>query len=136
VLRCPTAAREAEVDADGRRTIGGYAPEKDVVKSVKTFKDYVQQWRDKGHDTLLTTAAKSALFVSSVGVLALLNADSPTAIAVAGAIIGGKAIKTIKKIGKRCWANQLAREPISPVCAATGENSVIASAHHEPVRRA
>jgi hypothetical protein len=79
----------------------GKALEKDVVKSVKTFKDDIQHWWDKGHEGLLTTAAKSALFVSSVGVLALMKADSPTAIALAGAIIGGKAIKTIKKIGKR-----------------------------------
>ncbi|MEI9923028.1 MAG: hypothetical protein WDN50_05380 [Bradyrhizobium sp.] len=79
----------------------GEAPEKDVVKSVKTFKDDVQHWWDKRHEGVLTTAAKSALFVSSVGVLALMKADTPTAIAVAGAIIGGKAIKNIKKIGKR-----------------------------------
>ncbi|WP_315836901.1 hypothetical protein [Bradyrhizobium prioriisuperbiae] len=79
----------------------GKAPEKDVVQSVKTFKDDIQHWWDKEHDGLLTSAAKSTLFVSSVGVLALMKADTPTAIAIAGALIGGKVIKTIKKVGKK-----------------------------------
>jgi hypothetical protein len=79
----------------------GKAPEKEVVKSVKTFKDDIQVWWDKRHDSLLTTAAKSALFVSSVGVLALMKADTAAAVTVAGAIIGGKAIKAIKKVGKK-----------------------------------
>jgi len=79
----------------------GAAPEQAVVKATKTFRDDVQRWWDRGHDSLLTTGAKSALFVSSVAVLALMKADSPTAIAVAGALIGGKALKTIKKLGKK-----------------------------------
>lgn len=79
----------------------GKAPEKEVVKATKTFSDDIQQWWDKGHNSLLTTAAKSALFVSSVGVLALMKADNPIAIAVAGALIGGK---TIKKLGKKMFS--------------------------------
>jgi hypothetical protein len=79
----------------------GKVPEKEVVTSVKAFKDDVEKWWKKGHETLLTSTAKSALFVSSVGVLSLMHADTPTAIAVVGALIGGKVIKTIKKVGKK-----------------------------------
>jgi hypothetical protein len=79
----------------------GKAPEKDVVKSVNTFKDDIQGWWEKRYDSLLTTAAKSALFVSSVGVLALMKADTAAAVTVAGAIIGGKALKAIKKVGNK-----------------------------------
>jgi hypothetical protein len=79
----------------------GKAPEKEVVKSVKTFKDSLHRWWDKCHDSLLTTTAKSALFVSSAGVLALVGANTPAALTVAGALIGGKVIKTIKKVGKK-----------------------------------
>jgi hypothetical protein len=79
----------------------GKAPEKEVVKSVKTFRDDLQGWWDKSHDSLLTTTAKSALFVSSAGVLAMMDANTPAALAVAGAIIGGKVMKKIKKLGKK-----------------------------------
>ncbi|WP_315736042.1 MULTISPECIES: hypothetical protein [unclassified Bradyrhizobium] len=71
----------------------GKAPEREVVKSVKTFKDSLNGWWEKRHDSLLTTTAKSALFVSSAGVLALMGANTPAALAVAGALIGGKVIK-------------------------------------------
>lgn len=79
----------------------GKASEKEVVKSVKTFRDDLQGWWEKSHDSLLTTTAKSALFVSSAGVLALMGANTPMALAVAGAIIGGKVIKKIGKLGKK-----------------------------------
>jgi hypothetical protein len=79
----------------------GKAPEKEVVKSVKTFRDGLQGWWDKRHDSLLTTTAKSALFVSSAGVLALMGANTPAALTVVGALIGGKMIKTIKTVSKK-----------------------------------
>jgi hypothetical protein len=79
----------------------GKAPEKEVVKSVKTFRDDLQGWWDKSHDSLLTTTAKSALFVSSAGVLALMGANTPAALAIVGALIGGKVLKTIKKVSKK-----------------------------------
>jgi len=80
----------------------GKVPEKEVVKSVKTFRGYLDGWWEKRHDSLLSTAAKSALFVSSAGVLSLMGANTPAALSVVGALIGGKAIiKTIKKVGKR-----------------------------------
>lgn len=79
----------------------GKAPEKDVVESVKTFQDKLDAWWEKRHDSLLTTTAKSALFVSSAGVLALMGANTPAALTVVGALIGGKVIKTIKKVGKK-----------------------------------
>lgn len=79
----------------------GKAPEKEVVKSVKTFRDDLQVWWDKSHDSLLTTTAKSALFVSSAGVLTLMGANTAAALAVVGTLIGGKAItKGLKKVGK------------------------------------
>jgi hypothetical protein len=79
----------------------GKVTEKEVVKSVKIFKDDLQGWWDKSHDSLLTTTAKSALFVSSAGVLALMGASTPAALAVVGALIGGKVIKKIKKFSKK-----------------------------------
>jgi hypothetical protein len=79
----------------------GKVPEKEVVNSVKTFRDGLHGWWDKRHDSLLTTTAKSALFVSSAGVLALMGANTPAALAVVGALIGGKVSKKIKKVGKK-----------------------------------
>ncbi|MGL9620197.1 hypothetical protein QRQ56_19450 [Bradyrhizobium sp. U531] len=80
----------------------GKAPEKDVVKSVKTFRDDLHEWWEERHGSLLTTTAKSALFVSSASVLALMGANTPTALSVVGALIGGKVmLKTIKKVGKK-----------------------------------
>ena len=78
----------------------GEAPEKEIVESVNTFRDDLQVV-DKRHDSLLTTTAKSALFVSSAGVLALMGANTPATLAVVGALIGGKVIKKIKTAGKK-----------------------------------
>jgi hypothetical protein len=92
----------------------GKAPEQEqeVVKATKTFKQTVQGWWETGHEVILNTTAKSALFVSSVSLLALMRADSPSAIAGAAAVIMGKEIKgaakkvgsAAKRIGKQIFA--------------------------------
>jgi hypothetical protein len=88
-----------------RELVAGFkkseTPEKEIVKSVNTFSDDLQGWWNKSHDSLLTATAKSALFVSSAGVLALMGANTPAALAIVGVLIGGKVIKKIKKVGKK-----------------------------------
>jgi hypothetical protein len=73
------------------------APEQEVAKAAKTFKQTIQGWWDTGHEAILGTTARSALFVSSVSLLALMKADSPSAIAGAAAVIMGKEIKGVAK---------------------------------------
>ncbi len=78
----------------------GKAPEREVVKATKTFRQTLQGWWETGHEAIMTTTTKSALFVSSVGLLTLMHADSPSAIAGATAIIMGKEIKgAAKRVG-------------------------------------
>jgi hypothetical protein len=89
--------------------VKGKAPEQEVVKATKTFKQTIQGWWDTSHQAILNTTAKSALFVSSVSLLALMKADSPSAIAGAAAVIMGKGLakkvgSAAKRIGKQIFA--------------------------------
>jgi hypothetical protein len=79
----------------------GKAPEQEVVKATKSFRQGVEQWWDKKSDEIINTTAKGALLVGSIGLLALMKADSVTAIgAVATVINGGAIADKAKKIGR------------------------------------
>jgi hypothetical protein len=78
----------------------GKAPEKDVVKATKTFKQGVEEWWTNKSSDILTSTAKGAVLVSSIGLLALMKADSVAAITAVAAVINGGAIQKAKQIGK------------------------------------
>jgi len=78
----------------------GKAPERDVVKATKTFKQGVEEWWTNKSSDILTSTAKGAVLVSSIGLLALMKADSVAAITAVATVINGGAIQKAKLIGK------------------------------------
>jgi len=76
------------------------APEKEVVKATKTFKKGIEDWWTEKSGEILTSTAKGAVLVSSVGLLALMKADSVAAITAVAAVINGGAVQKAKQIGK------------------------------------
>jgi hypothetical protein len=87
----------------------GKEPEKEVVEATKTFRQSVEDLWDKHQDTILAYTSKAALYVSMVGLLALMKADSATAVAGATAIAANVRVTgakkkigaALKKLGKR-----------------------------------
>jgi hypothetical protein len=71
--------------------------ENEVVQTVHTFKDSLGKWWDKSHDTIYSSASNSALFLGATGLLHTINADSATALAIAGSLIGGEAVAKVLK---------------------------------------
>jgi hypothetical protein len=71
--------------------------EKEVVQTVHTFKDSLGKWWNKSHDTIYSSASNSALFLGATGLLHTINADSATALAIAGSLIGGEAVAKVLK---------------------------------------
>jgi hypothetical protein len=78
----------------------GKAPEQEVVKATKTFRQGVEEWWTNKSGDILTSTAKGALLVSSIGLLALMKADSVTAITAVATVINGGALQKAKQIGK------------------------------------
>ena len=78
----------------------GKAPEKDVVKATKTFRQGIEQWWTDKSGEILTSTAKGAVLVSSIGLLALMKADSVAAITAVATVVNGGAILKAKQIGK------------------------------------
>jgi hypothetical protein len=78
----------------------GKVPEKDVVRATKTFKQGVEEWWTNKSSDILTSTAKGAVLVSSIGLLALMKADSVAAITAVATVINGGAIQKAKQIGK------------------------------------
>lgn len=82
----------------------GDAKEKAVVQEVGTFKGTVQSWWMKGHERICNTAADSAIFLGSAGLLHGMNADSSVALAIAGALIGGDSVaKCLKALPRKLF---------------------------------
>lgn len=78
----------------------GKAPEQEVVKATKTFRQGVEEWWTNKSGEILTSTAKGAVLVSSIGLLALMKADSVAAITAVAAVVNGGAIQKAKEIGK------------------------------------
>ncbi|QQO16703.1 hypothetical protein JJB99_11355 [Bradyrhizobium diazoefficiens] len=78
----------------------GKAPDQEVVKATKTFRQGVEEWWTNKSGEILTSTAKGAILVSSVGLLALMKADSVAAITAVAAVVNGGAIEKAKKIGR------------------------------------
>jgi hypothetical protein len=70
----------------------GQAKEKEVVKSVTTFRNGIKNWWHKGHEAIINKTFDAGLFLSSVGVLTLFKADTKIGMAVAGTLIAGRSI--------------------------------------------
>jgi hypothetical protein len=75
-------------------------PEKDVVKATKTFRQGIEHWWTEKSGEILTSTAKGAVLVSSIGLLALMKADSVAAITAVATVINGGAIQKAKQIGR------------------------------------
>ncbi|SFJ53905.1 hypothetical protein [Bradyrhizobium sp. cf659] len=91
----------------------GKAPEQEIVKATKTFRQGVEQWWTNKSDDILNSTAKSAVLVSSIGLLAMMKADSVAAITAVAAVVNGGAItqkakqigKAVKRIAKRTFVS-------------------------------
>jgi SMC interacting uncharacterized protein involved in chromosome segregation len=71
--------------------------EKEVIQTIHTFKDSLGKWWNKNHDTIYSSASNSALFLGAIGLLHTINADSATALAIAGSLIGGETVAKVLK---------------------------------------
>ena len=74
--------------------------EREVVKATKTFRQGVEDWWSNKSAEILTSTAKGAILVSSIGLLSLMKADSVAAITAVAAVVNGGAIQKAKQIGK------------------------------------
>jgi hypothetical protein len=72
-------------------------PEKAVVQTVKGFKESVGEWWHKSRETIYTSTSNSAIFMSATGVLHAMGADSTTALAIVGSLIGGETVAKVLK---------------------------------------
>ncbi|WP_256807496.1 hypothetical protein [Bradyrhizobium sp. Bra64] len=75
------------------------ASEKEVVTATKTFRQGVEEWWTNKSGEIITSTAKGAVLVSSIGLLALMKADSVAAITAVAAVVNGGAIQKAKQIG-------------------------------------
>jgi hypothetical protein len=71
--------------------------EKEVVQAVHTFKDSLGKWWNKSHDAIYSSTSNSALFLGATGLLHTIGADSATALAIAGSLIGGETVAKVLK---------------------------------------
>jgi hypothetical protein len=72
-------------------------PEKAVVQTVKGFKESVGEWWYKSRETIYTSTSNSAIFMGATGVLHAMGADSTTALAIVGSLIGGETVAKVLK---------------------------------------
>jgi hypothetical protein len=72
-------------------------PEKEVVKSIATFKESISEWWSSNRERIYTSTSNSAIFIGATGVLHAFNADSAAALAVVGGFIGGETIGKVLK---------------------------------------
>jgi hypothetical protein len=72
-------------------------PEKEVVKSVATFKESISEWWSSNRGRIYTSTSNSAIFIGATGVLHAFNADSAAALAIVGGFIGGETIGKVLK---------------------------------------
>ncbi|MCP3475043.1 Uma2 family endonuclease [Bradyrhizobium sp. CCGUVB1N3] len=71
--------------------------EKEIVEIVHAFKDSIGKWWNKNHDTIYSSASNSAFFIGATGLLHTIGADSATALAIAGSLIGGETVAKVLK---------------------------------------
>jgi hypothetical protein len=75
--------------------------ERTVEKSAKSFGLFVQDWWEKKHVEICSKAYDAGLFASCVAVCCLAGAGGPLAVAVSGALVGGKpVVDALKHVAK------------------------------------
>jgi hypothetical protein len=80
----------------------GRGDEKAVTKATSTFSECVRKWWNKRYDDICTKAWDASLFVSCVSICSLTGCGGATAVAVSGALVGGKpVIDALKALPKR-----------------------------------
>jgi hypothetical protein len=66
--------------------------EQAVEKATNTFRQGVRDWWAKRHDDICSKASDATLFVSCVGLCSLAGCGGTVAVAVSGALVGGKPV--------------------------------------------
>ena len=72
-------------------------PEKEVVQAVKGFKDSVGEWWHKNRESIYTSTSNSSIFIGATGLLHAIGADSATALAIVGSLVGGETVAKVLK---------------------------------------
>jgi hypothetical protein len=79
----------------------GEAQERSLESASNAFVRGVQDWWDKAHEKICDKAYDAAIFLSCLGVCSHIGAEGSIAVAVSGALVGGKtivaALKTLPK---------------------------------------
>jgi hypothetical protein len=70
----------------------GKAKERTVENVANTFVWGIRNWWEKGHEKICDKAFDAAIFISCVGLCSLVDSGGPIAVAVSGALVGGKAV--------------------------------------------
>jgi hypothetical protein len=82
----------------------GTADDKTVTKATSTFSECIRKWWNKRHDEICTKAYDATLFISCVSLCSLAGCGGATAVAVSGALIGGKpVVDALKALPKRLF---------------------------------
>jgi len=82
----------------------GTVEEKVVTRVTSTFTQGVRNWWGKRHEDICSKAYDATLFVSCVNLCALAGCGGTAAIAVAGALVGGKpVIEALRTLPKRLY---------------------------------
>jgi hypothetical protein len=78
------------------------ATKRSVESTANRFVRGIQSWWDKRHQKICDKAFDAAIFMSCVGLCSLVGSGGTLAVAVSGALIGGKTVvEAIKAIPKR-----------------------------------
>jgi hypothetical protein len=80
----------------------GKAKVKTVESVANKFVERIQNWWGKGHEKICDKAYDAGIFISCLSVCSLLGCGGATAVAVSGAIAGGKTVvDALKALPKR-----------------------------------
>jgi hypothetical protein len=80
----------------------GKAKDRTVDKVANKFVQHVQNWWEKDHEQICGKAYNAAVFISCLSVCSLVGCGGATAVAVSGAIAGGKTVvDALKALPKR-----------------------------------
>ena len=91
-----------DVEALRKVTLNEKASAKTVEKAANKFVQRIQDWWEKDYEKICNKAFDIGLFTLSVGICSLVDSGGPIAVAVSGALIGGKPIiDALKAIPKR-----------------------------------
>ena len=80
----------------------GDADEKTVEKVAITFAEGIRNWWNEKHKQICDKGYDAAIFMSCVGLCSLVGAGGAIAVAVSGALVGGKTVvEALKALPKK-----------------------------------